>query len=247
MPYLLAARECGEEVAVEKFTIDIFSREQSKSSARQARRSGMIPGVAYHKGESPVNVSVSYKEFVRMGEKARTSQIFTLKSEIKSLNGKPALVKDVQREAISQRVIHLDFLTLKENEEIEVRIPIKVVGEAPGVKNDGGILAVAAHEVIVRCLPKNIPDSINVDVSALALGESIHARSVPLPDGVKLAHDPDETIISVVSVRTTESETTTAAAEGDAAAAATPAAAAGGKAAPAKAAPAKAAPAKGGK
>lgn len=212
---------------MEKFTIDIMSREQSKSSARQARREGFIPGVAYHKGEKPVSVRVSYKDFVRMGEKARSSQVFTLKSEISSLNGKPAIVKEVQRESVSQRVIHLDFLTLKENEEIEVRIRINVVGEATGVKNDGGILTVSAHEVAVRCLPKFIPDHLDVEVSALALGESIHARDLVLPQNVKLAHDPDETLVSVVAVRATEEAAAAEAAEGAAAApAAAPAAAA---------------------
>ncbi|MEN9845066.1 MAG: ribosomal protein [Pseudomonadota bacterium] len=211
---------------MENFTIEVSERPNiGKSYANRCRREGFIPAVAYHKAEKPLAVQVPLKEFTLLAAKARRSQVFTFKSSVPSLNGKAAIVKEVQQDYLKGRVIHVDFQTLKDDEEITVDVPVKFVGEAPGVKNQGGILAVVTHEVSVSCLPKYIPSSVTVDISALALGQSIHADQLQLGDGVSLVDDASETIVSVVASRAEE--------EAKPAAEAAPAAAAAAKA-PAK-------------
>jgi len=234
---------------VENFTIEVSERVSTgKGSANRSRREGLIPGVAYHRHDKPTPVEVPYKEFTILAQKARRSQVFTFKSSSSSLNGKAAIVKEIQQDYLKGRVVHVDFQTLKDDEQITVEVPIKVVGEAPGVKVEKGILTVVTHEVAVRCLPKNIPNVIEVDVTSLNLGESIHAEQLKLGTGVTLSDNPHETIVSVVIPRAVEEEAKpaaeAAAAEGAAAAApaagaAAPAAAAGKAPAAAGKAPAK--------
>ena len=208
---------------MENFTIEVSERPSiGKSSANRCRREGFIPGVAYHKAEKPLAVQVPLKEFTALASKARRSQVFTFKSSVPSLNGKAAIVKEVQQDYLKGRVIHVDFQTLKDDEEITVDVPVKLVGEAPGVKNQGGVLAVVTHEVSVSCLPKYIPSAVMVDISALGLGQSIHADQLQLGEGVTLADDASETIVSVVATRAEEEAKPAA----EAAPAAAPAAAA---------------------
>ncbi len=208
---------------MENFTIEVSERPSiGKSSANRCRREGFIPAVAYHKAEKPLAVQVPLKEFTALASKARRSQVFTFKSSVPSLNGKAAIVKEVQQDYLKGRVIHVDFQTLKDDEEITVDVPVKLVGEAPGVKNQGGVLAVVTHEVSVSCLPKYIPSAVMVDISALGLGQSIHADQLQLGEGVTLADDASETIVSVVATRAEEEAKPAA----EAAPAAAPAAAA---------------------
>lgn len=219
---------------MQQFTIEVQPRSGIGSSeSRRLRASGNIPSVVYSRGGDAIPASVSQQIFLQLGKLARSSQLFTLKSSDKRIDGKPALVKEVQKDHLNNVVLHVDFQTIREDEEITVRVPLHFVGEAPGVKSEGGILTVVSHEFSVRCLPKRIPAEISVDVSTLALGDSIHAREVPLPEGVKLQGNPDETIVSVVTVR--------AVAEDEAATAATAATAEGAAAAPAAGAAAPAA------
>jgi len=192
----------------------------------------------YSHGLESIAGGVSEREFIRLARRVRSSQIFTLKSKRPELNGKPAIVKEIQEQFTSTRVVHVDFQALREDESVTVNIPLRFVGEAPGVKNDGGVLSVGAHEIAVQCLPKSIPDEFVIDVSALNMGESIHARDIKLPEGVELDSDGDESVVSVIAQRVQEITAPTAAegatAEGAAAgegAAAAPAA--GGAATPA--------------
>jgi large subunit ribosomal protein L25 len=226
---------------VENFTIEVSERASTgKGSSNRSRKAGYIPAVAYHRHDEPLAVQVPYKEFTILAQKARRSQVFTFKSSVASLDGKAAIVKDIQQDFLRNRVVHVDFQTLKDDEQITVDVPVKVVGEAPGVKVSKGILTVVTHEVSVRCLPKNIPTIIEVDVSALDLGESIHAEQLKLAAGVTLADNPHETIVSVVIPRAAEEEAkpaeAAAGAEGAAAAAAPAAGAAPAAAAKAPAA-----------
>jgi len=226
---------------VEQFTIEVTQRvNTSKGSANRSRKQGLIAGVAYHRHDEPTPIEVPSKEFTLLARKARRSQVFTFKSASSALNGKSAIVKEIQQDYLKGIVTHVDFQTLKDDEQITVDVPIKIIGEAPGVKVEKGILTIVTHEVSVRCLPKNIPTVIDVDVTSLNLGESLHADQLKLGAGVMLADDPHETIVSVVIPRAVEEEVKPAAeaaagAEGAAAGAAAPGAAAAqqGGAAPA--------------
>jgi large subunit ribosomal protein L25 len=195
---------------VEDFQITVQARDfKKKRACRGLRREGFLPAVVYHKGEDSISAFIPEKEFSILARKARVTQIFTLKSDDERLNGKPALVREIQKAYVSGSLLHVDFQALKEDEELVVGVALQVTGESPGVKNEGGVLMVPVHEVRVSCLPKNIPSSFALDISSLALGQSIHARDVTLPEGVKLVSDVDETLVSVVSVRGTAEGATT--------------------------------------
>lgn len=193
-----------------------------KGNVNRLRREGMLPGVAYGIGDGAIPVVVNTHQFVTLARKATSSQLFNLNSSNGSLNGKLALVKEIQKDYVKSVPLHVDLQVLREDKPITVSIPLHVEGESPGVKNEGGVLTVAARELKIDCLPRQIPQYIVVDISALNLGESIHARDLKLPNGVELHGKPDETIASVVVSKT--------AAVAEAAAAATPAAAAEGAA-----------------
>jgi len=224
---------------MEQVVIEIQTRTAVGSAAnRRIRKGGNIPTVVYSRGEDSVPTSVNERHFVYLAKKAKSSQIFTIKSSDKRLDGRSAVVKEVQKDYLKGLVLHVDFQAIRDDEELTVRVPLRMVGESPGVKLDGGILTVVSHELPIRCLPKLIPAEINVDVASLRLGNSIHAEQLELPEGVRLAGNPGETIVSVVAVRAAaeeEATTTTATAattEGAAApaeGAAAPAADAGAK------------------
>jgi large subunit ribosomal protein L25 len=203
--------------------IEIEPRQGNGSrEARRVRRGGHIPAVVYARGEEALSTRIPMKEFVTAASRSRSSQIFTLKSSIPSLNGKSALVKGIQRDHLSGNLLHVDFQSLHENEEIDVEIPLRFVGESAGVKADGGILSITTHTITVSCLPKLIPDEVSINISELKIGDSIHAKDIALPEGVRLHQNPDETVVSVVAVRqTVEAAPATAGAEGAAAAAPT--------------------------
>lgn len=221
-----------------EFVLSIEPRtEQGSAASRRIRRSGQIPCVIYSHGKPPHQGKIVEKEFVRIGSVARSSQIFKLKSSSDALNGGLALVKDVQKDTISSRVLHVDLVTIRDDEYVRVEVPVKFVGEAHGVKNEGGILTIVFRHLLVECFPKDLPSELLVDISGLHLGESLHARAVPMPEGVRLLEDPEETVVSVVTTRVVEEETAapTAAAGATAEGAAAPAAGAAGEAAAAAA------------
>jgi large subunit ribosomal protein L25 len=198
---------------MEQVNLEVQVRtEVGRTANHRLRAKGMIPSIVYSHGSPSIPVAVSEREFVRIASAVRSSQVFTLKSPNKDLDGKSAVVKEVQRDHLQGTLLHVDFQAIREDEELTVKVPLRMVGEAPGVKVDGGILTVVARELTVRCFPKLIPAEIDVDVSELHLGDSIHADKVKLPKGVTLAGNPGETIVSVVTVRFVEEETTTAAA-----------------------------------
>ena len=197
---------------MEEFEIEITSRQEFGSAAsRRYRQEGLIPLVVYSHGQPSVQGLVNARDFTLIAKQARSSQVFTLKSTVESINGRPAVIKEVQKDFLSGRPHHVDFQALSEDEEITVRVMVRIVGESPGVKLDGGILTVVNHEVGVRCLPRKIPQQLEADVSELKIGDSIHTRDIKLPEGVMLADDPDETVVSVLAVRQVEEAAPTAA------------------------------------
>lgn len=243
---------------MKEFTLEVKSRgAQGKGASSRYRRDGLIPAIVYHRGEASVPALLDYEKFLRLAQSSRSSQIFTMTSEDGHLNGKTVVVKDIQRDYVKNKVIHVDFQALREDEEVTVRIPLDIFGDPIGVKLEGGIVSVHLHEVAVRCVPKLIPEELKIDISELHLNQSVHVRDLKVADGVTFETDLDDVIVVVELPKKIEEEAPAAAAvpaEGEAAAAAAPAAdgqpAAGAAAATdkdKKAAPEKKAPEKKGK
>jgi large subunit ribosomal protein L25 len=211
---------------VEDFTVEVHTRSETGSAAnRRFRRQGFIPSVVYSHGEETVVALLQARDFLRRAEQATSAQVFTLKSkDQKHIDNRPAIVKEVQLDHVKGRVLHVDFQVLKENEEITIRVPLEFFGEAIGVKDQGGVLSIATHEISVRCLPRAIPRVIKVEITGLKIGHSIHSDELALPEGVRLSAAAGETLVSVVVPKAVvEAAPAAGAAEGAAAGAAAPA------------------------
>ncbi len=166
-----------------------------KGGARKARAAGQIPGVLYGHGETPIAVAVSARDFdLALRAHKGGNPIVNL-----AVNGGEytALIRDVQYDPLTHGILHLDFQHISLTEQIEVRVPVRLTGLAVGVKDGGGILETILRDVEVRCLPTAIPSSLELDVSALGVGDSIHVRDIRVPN-VTILSDADATVATVV-------------------------------------------------
>lgn len=193
------------------FDLNAQSRQRSGSAAvRRLRKEGLIPAVIYGRKVEASNIKVNAKAFRElMGHSASDNVLVNLKVE----DGKGdqlALVQKVQHDYLRGGILHVDFHAVDMNEEIHAQVLVDLIGEAEGVKL-GGLLEVHHHTVEVHCLPKDLPASIVVDVSALGLNAAIHIRDLPLPAGVR-AHLDGDVIVAVISEPKVAAEATPAAA-----------------------------------
>jgi large subunit ribosomal protein L25 len=176
--------------------------DRGKGVARKLRAAGEVPGVIYGHGREPQSLTVNAREFARLAERVRiTSTVIEL-----ALEGKTArtLIRELQRDPIKRSVIHIDFQELVAGEKVTVSVPLRFVGTPEGVKTGGGILEETMHSVEVSCDPANIPDHIDVDVSALTIGHSLHIGDLKLPEGVEVTDDAEQTIAVVSAPKAEE-------------------------------------------
>ncbi len=166
-----------------------------KGGARKSRAAGLIPGILYGHGEAPIPVAVGARDFqLALAASEGRNPIVNL-----SVSGTDytALIRDVQYDPITHDVIHLDFQHISLTERIEVEVAIHLIGLAVGVKDAGGILEQILRTVEVRCLPTAIPSSLDVDVSHLAIGDSVHVRDLKIQD-LEVLTELDATVATVV-------------------------------------------------
>lgn len=168
-----------------------------KGGARQARFAGQIPGVLYGHGETPVALAIDQREFeVALRTHKGGNAIVNL--SVADGAGVTALVRDVQYDPLSRAIIHLDFQHISLTEQIQVEVALHFVGLPIGVKDGGGILEHLARMLEVRCLPTAIPPSIDVDVTALNIGDNLHVRDLKV-EGFEIVTDADVAIATVVA------------------------------------------------
>ena len=232
-----------------------FRETQGKGASRRLRHEGKVPAILYGGHADARALTLSHQKLLIMLDNERFySTILSLKVGDQT---QAAILKDVQRHPFKNAIVHIDFQRVEENEKIRISIPLHFTGAAvsPGVKTQGGIVSHMRNETEVSCLPKDLPEFIEVDISGLSLNESIHLSQLKVPAGVTLVDlvKDDAAVVAIHSPRAEEPEPTAAAAAGaapaeGAAAGAAPAAAAGGdaakKAEPAKKEEAKKEPAK---
>ncbi|MFQ6110863.1 MAG: 50S ribosomal protein L25/general stress protein Ctc [Nitrospinota bacterium] len=170
-----------------------------KSAARRLRREGLRPGVVYGLRE-PVPLSFDPRELKEiLNTEAGENVIFDLKLEGEDEAQRSVMVKEIQRDLISGDPLHVDFLEVRMDREVTVRVPVVLRGEAPGVK-EGGVLSHHVWEVEIECLPRRIPSEVAVDVSGLEIGGTIHVRDLPLGDDIRVLANPDEVVATVSRV-----------------------------------------------
>lgn len=175
---------------------------EKKGDVKRLRRQGKIPAVLYGHKEKTRRIYVEQKEFKKVLD-AMKNETVIVNLKIGS-KGYPCVIKSLQHNPLKDSLLHIDFQHIHKKEKIRASVPIHTVGEAPGVKK-GGILDLHLHEVQVRCLPDALPSHIQVDVSALDLGEAIHLRDIPSP-GVEFEISSDTTVVSVLVPRAVEAE-----------------------------------------
>ena len=188
--------------------------ERGKGVARKLRAAGRVPGVVYGHGRQPQSLSLVARDLDRL-----LSHIAAGSTVIELTLGKATtktLIREIQRHPFKKQVLHIDFMELVAGEKVIVDIPLVFVGIPEGVRLSGALLEQIVHSIEVNVDPSNIPNHIDVDVSNLAMGHSLHVRDITLPEGVEVLTDEDTTICAVVAPRAVVEEK----AEGEADAAA---------------------------
>lgn len=150
-----------------------------KKSAHKIRSTGEVPGILYGHNEEPVSLSVPQHELWAILHHA-TSEHLILRLDVEGTDEKDVLIllRDVQHHPVTGDILHVDFQRISMHEKIKVGVPVKLVGMARGVKEFGGILDHGMHEVMVRCMPEEIPESLPIDVSDMDIGKSIHLSDI---------------------------------------------------------------------
>lgn len=175
--------------------------DTGKGSARKLRAEGRVPGVVYGRDMEPVLVSVDSLEAVQLFQTISVENTIVQLS-IEGEDGPlQTLVREIQTHPFRPALLHVDFFRIQAGKAVEVEIPIHLGGVPEGVKSQGGVLQQAVHDLPVRCLPASIPESYEVDVGHLMVGESLHVSDLPEMEGVEILLDPERTICSVIVPR----------------------------------------------
>lgn len=218
-------------MAQQQINLNANPRTAGKHISRTLRKEERIPAVVYGPKTKSVSIDIAKLDAVRASRHGFENTFFTLQSEDKSLNGLKVMRKAVEIHPVSRVPIHLDFFAPDMTQTVRVNVEIRFTGRAEGVKS-GGIFNTIRRDVEIECLPLEIPEFFEVDVTNLNLDESMHVSDIKFPENVKLITSPEETIANVAIVKEEVAAPVAAApAEGAAAPAAGAAAPAAGAAA----------------
>lgn len=221
--------------------LDLNAEPRNVAGSRavnRLRKAGNVPASLYGRKTAPAQLQVHGKTFSKLLESSASDNILVSLKIAGGSADQLALVQEVQHDYLRGGILHIDFHAVAHDEEIHAHVPVVLTGEAAGVKF-GGLVEAIHHDLEVRCLPKDLPEAISIDVSALQLNESIHVGEIKLPEGVRTRLAADVVVVHCSEPKV-EAEPEPAAAAAPAAGAAKPAAgAAAAPAAAAKAAPAK--------
>lgn len=168
-----------------------------RSAVRKLKATGAVPAVIYGAKNQPEPLQVSKREINAVLAHASGENIL-VELEIAGDTNRLAMVQEVQHSPLGGHVLHVDFHAVSMDEMIEADVPLEPTGTANGVKNFGGLLEQNLRTLSIECLPRDLPDVIRVDVSALNVGDAIHVREIPLPQGVTTRISPDLTAFSVL-------------------------------------------------
>ena len=173
-------------------------RETSgKGAARRLRQDKIIPGIVYGPKNEPVMLSLDAIEFDKIiRENGSTGLFFDLKIEGKKGKNKITMLKDMQMDTFALNYLHIDLHEIDMDTEVTVSIPVEIVGTSRGVEN-GGVLQIIRRELEVVCKPSDTPESIQIDVTDLEIGDSVHVEEIDLGESVQIPFDVDFTVISI--------------------------------------------------
>ena len=174
--------------------------------ARELRRTGHVPAILYGRNTEPVMLSVNTKELEQILSKGSFGQ-FILNLVIQ--NGKKmtiaAMIKELQTHPVSGNLIHVDFYEVDMNRKIKVMVPVVTTGKSVGVE-EGGLLNIVRRELEVLCLPGDIPEAVEIDITELTIGDSVHIEDIELGDNIEVPADVNFTVVTVLSPKVEEEE-----------------------------------------
>lgn len=227
----------------QQLSLTITPRAQTgRSASRRVRKANQIPAILYGKHTNPQTLSVDAPEFTRLAKAVGGRALIIELQQAGKAEKALSFLQEVQRDPITDKYLHIDLQEVKADEKLEINVPVSFVGEAHGVKTQGGVLEIASHTLRIRCLPKDLPPFIEVDVTELKLEETLKVGGLKPVNGVEFRDLPGHPIVSILSIAedaAAEAAAAPAAAAKPAAGAAAAKPAAGAAAAKPAAAPAK--------
>jgi len=182
-----------------QYTLNTQVRTQKgRSASRRLRKANRVPAILYGKHTAPEGLSVETPEFTKLLKAVGGRAVLV---EL-TVEGRPekalSFIQEVQRDPITDRFLHIDFQAVKADEKIELEVPVRTKGEAVGVKTQGGVLEVIAHQLRIRCLPADLPSAIEIDVSALKVGEVLKVGELAGISGVEFLDSKGHPVLSCV-------------------------------------------------
>jgi large subunit ribosomal protein L25 len=190
-----------KDLTMKSVPLNAFPRTLSRrGGVKKLRASGRVPAVIYGRQAKAQSLEVMAKEMGDLIHHSLSENVLVdLAVKDDARPKRLALVQEVQHHPLSGEVLHVDLHEVAENEKVTINVPLETVGEAAGVKTGGGVLEHVLFKIKVRALPRDLPEVINVDVSQLELGQSIHLKEIPLPAGVEVIGDKNIPVISVAA------------------------------------------------
>jgi len=184
-----------------EITVRAKQREgRGKNDARRKRREGMVPVTVYGGGGETVAALAPLNELAAiLRSEAGRNTIFTL--DVEGVGASEVMFNERQIHPIRGRLLHADFQRLVKGQKIEVTVPIHLVGEPVGVREEQGVLEQVIREIEIRCQPRDIPDAINIDVSNLGVHDVLHVSDIPADEKIEILDDPDSVIATIGIIR----------------------------------------------
>ena len=177
------------------------------SPARALRREGNIPAVLYGPGTESVMLSISSMDLEHALKKASVSQIiFNMAVQNAQTGSCTAMIKELQIHPMSRKFLHVDFYEISKDRKISVNVPVVTKGKAKGIE-EGGMLQIIEREIEVLCLPFDVPESIQIDISDLGVGDSIHIKDLKVAENIEIPADTNYTILTILSTKSDEKAT----------------------------------------
>jgi len=188
---------------------------RGRANTKDLKESGFLPAVVYSNGKEAISIKISRGALLKLihqyhfettivnlkikDDKLENDGLASNSQSHKKAKGRPCLVKEIQYGPVSEDIIHVDFNEISLTQAIKINVPIEIKGEAVGVKQEGGSLENLLWEIEVECLPTSIPKNIEVDITALKMGEAIHVKDIVFPSGVKALTDPAAIVLHIIA------------------------------------------------
>ncbi|MFW0884010.1 50S ribosomal protein L25 [Candidatus Acidulodesulfobacterium sp. H_13] len=181
---------------MEVVNLNIETRKK-EDNVKSLRNQGLIPAVLYGKQADSILILLSRKEFMKIFTKHSVSSFVNIVSKEEGINGKTVLIKEIQKDPVTDKVIHIDFYEISMDEKIEIEAAIHFTGKAEGVKL-GGVLSPLMRHLPIKGYPKDINDTIEIDVSFLKIGGIMHVKDLNLGDDIEITVEGDAPIVTVI-------------------------------------------------